>query len=197
MRLGATPAPVSIPQLISNAATQYGVPSPIALEVGVQESGLNQAAVSPTGAIGVMQLEPATAAQLGVDPTNLQQNILGGVKYLSKLFSQFGSWDQALGAYNWGPGSVAAAVAKYGSDWLSYAPAETQNYVESILTAAGGSYSASLTPASVASGVDSTITSLSDMATAASPTTISTGLLLTAFAIGAYILAGFIFDWDD
>src|SRR5277367_5470481 len=125
-----------IPQLIANAAAQYGVPSQLALEVAIQESGLNQNAVSSAGAIGVFQLMPATAAGLGVNPQNVQQNIQGGVQYLSQLYSQFGEWDQALGAYNWGPGNVQNAIAQYGSSWLNYAPAETQNYVTSILSAA-------------------------------------------------------------
>ena len=54
--------------LIVSTATSYGVDPRLALEVGMKESNLNQDAVSPVGAIGIMQLMPATAAALGVDP---------------------------------------------------------------------------------------------------------------------------------
>lgn len=142
----------SVTQMIATAAAKYGVPSQIAVEVGVQESGLNQSAVSPAGAIGVMQLEPATAAQLGVDPYNTQSNINGGVQYLSQLYAQYGSWDLALAAYNWGPGNVSNALASNPSNPLANAPAETQNYVSSILTGAGMNYSTSVTPSSIVTG---------------------------------------------
>jgi hypothetical protein len=143
----------SVSQLIANAAAKYGVPSQVAMEVAVQESGLNPNAVSPVGAQGVMQLMPATAAQFGVtDPLNPQQNVNAGVQYLSQLYSQYGSWDLALAAYNWGPGNLNNAIAQNPSNPISLAPAETQNYVSSVLTGAGGNYSTSVTPASIASG---------------------------------------------
>lgn len=129
----------SIQQMVTTAAAQYGVPPSLALAVAGQESGFNQTKpngsllVSPAGAIGVMQLEPATAAQLGVDPADTQQNINGGVQYLAMLLQEFnGNQAQALAAYDWGPGNVSKAIAQYGANWLSVAPAETQNYVASI-----------------------------------------------------------------
>jgi soluble lytic murein transglycosylase-like protein len=131
--VASTSSSGNIPQLISDAAAQYGVDPDLAINVAVEESGLNQNAVSPAGAIGVFQLMPATAAGLGVNPYDLEQNIQGGVKYLSQMLAQFGDAAQALGAYNWGPGNVQKAVAAYGGDWLSHAPAETQNYVAAIL----------------------------------------------------------------
>jgi hypothetical protein len=143
----------SVSQLIANAAAKYGVPPQVAIEVAVQESGLNPNAVSPAGAQGVMQLMPATAAQLGVtDPFNPAQNVNGGVQYLSQLYAQYGSWDLALAAYNWGPGNVNNALAQNPSNPLSLAPSETQNYVSSVLTGAGGNYSTTITPSSIATG---------------------------------------------
>jgi soluble lytic murein transglycosylase-like protein len=155
--LGATaPAATSsssILQMISNAAQQYGVPSQIATEVAITESNLNPNAVSSAGAVGVMQLMPQTAASLGVtDPADPQQNINGGVKYLSQLYAQFGNWDQALAAYNAGPGNVSNAISSGSDDWLSELPAETQNYVSKILGNVDSSYSTSITPSSVVSG---------------------------------------------
>jgi soluble lytic murein transglycosylase-like protein len=125
--LGSAPTPpASVASLLDQAATQYNVPASVLYGVAAQESGFNQNAVSPAGAIGVMQLMPSTAAGLGVDPNNIQQNIDGGAQYLSQLFQQFGSWVLALAAYNAGPGNVAKA----GNTVPNFP--ETQNYVTSI-----------------------------------------------------------------
>jgi soluble lytic murein transglycosylase-like protein len=118
--------------LLTSAANQYNVPPDLAIAVAQQESGGNPAAVSPAGAQGVMQLMPDTAASLGVtDPFDPAQNIDGGVRYLSQLLAQFGGNAQlALAAYNWGPGNVSANGF---SNW----PAETSNYVSSIMNQIG------------------------------------------------------------
>jgi soluble lytic murein transglycosylase-like protein len=123
--------------LLTAAAARYNVPAALAIRVANQESGGNQynpdgsLKTSPAGAIGVMQLMPGTAAQLGVDPADTAENIDGGVRYLGQMLAQFGGDPQlALAAYNWGPGNVS----KHGfSNW----PAETANYVSSILRSAG------------------------------------------------------------
>jgi soluble lytic murein transglycosylase-like protein len=108
--LGVTSDPYSAQ--MAAAATQYGVPLSLLEAVANQESGYNPNAVGTSGEIGLFQLMPATAAQLGVsnsyDPT---QNIQGGAKYLSQLYAQFGSWDEALEAYNEGPGALNAQLA--------------------------------------------------------------------------------------
>ena len=154
----AAAANTDITQLIANAAAQYGVDPNLAIAVAVQESALNQNARSPVGAIGVFQLMPATAAGLGVDPTNLQQNIDGGVRYLSQMLALFGgNVAEALGAYNWGPGNVQNAISTYGDAWLDNAPAETQNYVANI-TGGQQSFTAAITPVSVATGATQMVT---------------------------------------
>ena len=87
------------------------------------ESALDPRAVSPAGAIGLMQLMPATARGLGVDPWNPQQNIMGGARHLRVLLDRFdGRIDLALAAYNAGAGPVT----RYGG----VPPfAETRTYV--------------------------------------------------------------------
>ena len=107
-------------------AARHGIPEDMFLRLVQQESGWNQGAVSPKGATGLAQLMPATAARLGVDATDPQQNLDGGARYLRMMFDRFGSWRLALAAYNAGP----QAVEKYGGipPYL-----ETQGYVTAIL----------------------------------------------------------------
>jgi soluble lytic murein transglycosylase-like protein len=132
------------------AANAAGVDPNLALAVANQESGGNQNAISSAGAIGIFQLMPATAAGLGVNPNDASQNIQGGIAYLSQMLNEFGgNISQALAAYNWGPGAVSNAISNYGSNWLSYAPAETQSYVASILGVIGTSAIGIPTPAAV------------------------------------------------
>ena len=71
------------------------------------ESGFRTDAVSPKGAVGLMQLMPATARMLGADPANPVQNLDAGARYLRELLQKYdhGAW-HALAAYNAGPGAV-------------------------------------------------------------------------------------------
>ena len=113
----------SIQSLITSVANSLGVPSSIALAVAQKESNFNQSAVGSSGEIGVMQLMPATAAGLGVDPTDLNQNVTGGVSLLASLYQQYGTWTQALEAYNAGPtavntGAVPSSSVSYASSIL-------------------------------------------------------------------------------
>ncbi len=122
---------------ITQAAAAYNVPLPFSLAIAAQESGISQTnsagtiTTSPTGALGIYQLEPETAAGLGVDPKNEQQNIVGGNKYLGQLLAQFGGNQTAAAeAYNAG----ASRVTKYGTDvskWPS-AYSETKGYVPAV-----------------------------------------------------------------
>src|SRR5260370_13309017 len=105
------------------------------MAIAQRESNLNPNAVSPAGAQGVMQLEPATARAMGVtNPFDPAQNIAGGVRYLAQLVSRFaGDLVKAVAAYDWGPTAVKTAVDTFGPNSLASAPAETRNYVEAIL----------------------------------------------------------------
>lgn len=114
--------------IFEEAASLYQLPVKLLRAVAKAESGFNPKAVSKAGAMGVMQLMPATARSLGVsDPYDARQNILGGAKYLKQNLERFGgNISLALAAYNAGPGSVT----KYGG-----VPPykETQNYVKTIM----------------------------------------------------------------
>jgi soluble lytic murein transglycosylase-like protein len=127
--------PVSAPQtsvrdLIAQAAATHGLPEKFVASVARAESAFTPAAVSPKGAIGVMQLMPATAKSLGVDPNNVRENIEGGARLLRDLLLQYqDDPDQvrkALAAYNAGSG----AVQKYNG----IPPyRETVNYIDRVL----------------------------------------------------------------
>jgi len=129
----AESSPSDIPALIQKAAEDYNVPPPILHAQARQESGLNPDAVSPRGATGIMQLMPGTADALGVDANDPAQNVGGGARYLKQQYDRFGDYDKALAAYNWGPEHVQSVVKKYGNDWLSHTPQETQHYVKTII----------------------------------------------------------------
>lgn len=99
-----------------------------------QESGFNVNAVSPTGAAGIAQFMPGTAASMGINPYDPVQAITGMANMMASQAAAFGGdYAKALAAYNAGPGAVQAAVAQGGSNWLAYMPIETQNYVHSIM----------------------------------------------------------------
>jgi soluble lytic murein transglycosylase-like protein len=124
-------APVAageIEQMLDSAARAEQLPVKLVREVARQESALDPCAVSLKGAQGVMQLMPATQAQLGVrDPFNPQENVLAGVRLLKALLTRYGGdLALALSAYNAGPLRV---------DQAGGIPdiAETQNYVQRIL----------------------------------------------------------------
>ena len=114
-------------QTIREASRMYGIPQGLLERQIMAESGGNPAARSPVGAIGMMQLMPATAKGLGVsNPLDPRENIMAGAHYLRDQYDKFGNWREALAAYNAGPG----AVVKYGG----VPPfAETHNYVNKIL----------------------------------------------------------------
>ena len=123
-----SPSQNVVRQHIQVTATRFGVDRNLVDAVAWQESRYNPRAISTAGAIGVMQLMPGTAQQLGVhNPHDVGQNVVGGTAYLRQQLERFGNnVPLALAAYNAGPG----AVIKYGG----IPPyRETQNYVRKIM----------------------------------------------------------------
>ncbi len=113
---------------IDTVAKEEGVDTDLLRSIIKQESKFNPSARSHRGAVGLMQLMPATAKELGVfNPANPYQNIKGGAKYISKMIKMFGgNIPKALAAYNAGPRNVQ----KYGG----IPPfGETRSYVQHIL----------------------------------------------------------------
>lgn len=89
------------------AAADYGISVSLLQSLAWSESRFDPDAVSPAGAIGLMQLMPETARALGVDPRQPLQNIRGGAAYLRQQLDRFdGDLEKALAAYNAGPGWV-------------------------------------------------------------------------------------------
>ena len=91
-------------------ARKHGVPQSFVKSIIAAESQFDQAAISPRGAIGLMQLMPETAEELGVDPTIAEQNVEGGTRYLRWLLTRYrnskNQLQRAVAAYNAGPGNV-------------------------------------------------------------------------------------------
>jgi soluble lytic murein transglycosylase-like protein len=104
----ATTAALKLPDVVGSASHRYHLDPALVNSVIRAESGFNPKAVSRRGAMGLMQLEPQTAAQLGVaDPFDPETNVDGGTRYLRELLVRY-NFDliKALAAYNAGPGRV-------------------------------------------------------------------------------------------
>ncbi len=114
-------------EAVGRLAQAHGLDANLVRAVIAAESGGESAAVSGAGAIGLMQLMPATARMLGVDPWDPFDNLRGGITYLSQLVREFGTVRDALIAYNAGP-SHAERVQR--GDAVLYG--ETRRYLDAI-----------------------------------------------------------------
>ena len=126
-----TPTLTPYDPLIEQYATRSEVPAELVRAVVQVETGFDPAARSSVGAMGLMQLMPETAAELGVaDPYDPADNLRGGITYLKQLLDQYdGNEEIALAAYNAGPG----AVERYGNRVPPFR--ETRNYVRKVRSA--------------------------------------------------------------
>jgi Transglycosylase SLT domain/Domain of unknown function (DUF4124) len=121
-------APESYDGLIQIASQAHGVPAALVKAVIAAESSFDPGALSPKGAMGLMQLMPGTARELGVDePFHDEQNVQGGTRYLRQLYERYGDWVRSLAAYNAGPEAVDRydGVPPYR---------ETREYVQRVLS---------------------------------------------------------------
>lgn len=107
----------------SAAEKKYILPAGLLRRMAYQESRFNKDAVSPVGAIGLMQFMPATAKDFGIDPHDPIASINAAGEYMSQLYRATGTWTNALAAYNWGLGNLR----KKG---FANAPAETVAYAK-------------------------------------------------------------------
>lgn len=129
ININKRPSKNEILGIINEVSNKYDVDPKLIEALVKQESGFNPNAKSKAGALGLMQLMPATAKGLGVtDPMDVRQNVEGGVKYVKSMLDRFnGNIILALAAYNAGPNAVKRydGVPPYK---------ETQNYVRAILS---------------------------------------------------------------
>jgi len=116
--------------LAQQTAQRHGVPVNLFEGLIQQESTWRPGAISRSGAIGLGQLMPATARELGVDPRDPAQNLDGSARYLKQQLDRFGSPELALAAYNAGPGAVSrhGGIPPYR---------ETRDYVQKVMGYAG------------------------------------------------------------
>jgi hypothetical protein len=102
-----------------------------------QESRWQQSALSPMGAIGIMQIMPDTGKHLGVNPKNTRENIFGGAKYIREMYDTFGSLEYAIAAYNCGPGRFMSSYKRVKNktmkNILHDLPDETRDYVKNVM----------------------------------------------------------------
>lgn len=120
---------------IAAAEKRWGLPPNLLHSLLYQESHfrtdiIDGDTLSVTGAAGIAQFEPDTAAAYGLNPLDPYQAIDGAAHYLHDLYARFHDWRAAVSAYNWGPGNVARRG-------LDAAPAGTVAYADQILTDAG------------------------------------------------------------
>jgi len=130
--------------LFRAAGARHGLNPRLLAAVAKTESNFDPSARSGVGAIGLMQFMPATAAGMGIDPTDPAQAIDGAARYLRTQLDRFGSVDLALAAYNAGPGAVqrAGGIPPY---------AETRNYVTKVTALLGGQSPTATSPTPVGS----------------------------------------------
>ena len=186
---GLSSVPSQYQAIVSAASAKYDIPvSLLAAQIN-QESGWQPSVVSSAGAEGIAQFMPGTAASNNVNPMDPSSAIPGMASLMESYYKEFGSWADALAAYNAGPGTVE----QYGGvPPASFSGGQTTNYVADILAAAGNLASGKTTGSgSGGSGIagGSGGSGSSGALTTALATQQSNGLLAK---VGAFLLGGAI-----
>lgn len=121
---------------LSAVSQKYGIPQHMLYSVWAQESRKgNMKKSSAAGAKGHFQFMPGTAKAYGISGRewDFDASSDAAARYFQWLLKHYnGDHNKALAAYNWGNGNLDQAIKRYGNDWLSHAPKETQGYVNSI-----------------------------------------------------------------
>lgn len=135
---GQLPNSTNIDEAVEKASDKYNVDKDLIMSVINQESAFNPYAKSSAGAMGLMQLMPDTADEMGVtDPYNVDENIDGGTHYLKSLLDMYAqNKELALSAYNAGPGTLLQSGVDSSSK-IDKLPVETRNYVSNIMKSYG------------------------------------------------------------
>ena len=114
------PIPARFRADFARAARDTGLPLPLLVAVAKQESRFDPGALSGAGARGLLQLMPATARELRLDPDIPRSNVLAGARYLRRMLDRFGETDFALAAYNAGPSAVDRSGGAPTAGTLTY-----------------------------------------------------------------------------
>jgi soluble lytic murein transglycosylase-like protein len=114
------PLPRHFRPAFERAAKDTGLPLALLVSVARVESNLRARARSHAGARGLLQVMPATARELALDPDHPPSNVLAGARYLRLMLERFHSTDLALAAYNAGPTAVAKAGGAPSAETLTY-----------------------------------------------------------------------------
>jgi hypothetical protein len=133
-------SPLKFGDMFNRAGQQYGIDPSLIAALTQAESGFDPNAVSPMGALGLTQLMPYNLDTYGVkDWRDPEQNIFGGTRFLADRLKDFGGDPKlAIASYNMGPNGLQGLIDQYGTrDWNTlrkYAPEETRNYVDSVMS---------------------------------------------------------------
>lgn len=141
--------PTDLAGMIENASNVTGVPSSILSSLINTESSGNPWVTGSAGEIGLTQLLPQTAYDLGVNPYDPASNVMGGASLLSSLYNQYGSWQSALSAYNTGSpnSSIGLSYAQSVLNGANYPTTTPSPFSPSSYTSTGtGATPGSTTP---------------------------------------------------
>jgi len=117
---GSCPLPFRFRPAFEHAAGDTGLPLALLVSVATVESSFRAQARSHAGALGLLQVMPATARELALDADDPPSNVLAGARYLRLMLDRFDSTELALAAYNAGPTAVARAGGAPSAETLAY-----------------------------------------------------------------------------